>query len=162
MKPEQDETRAELMRLIPLVAIEGRRTVAAFAEQRSLHETDVEALSRVIVADALSAPLTAGALGAELGLTSGAITFVINRLERAGLVKRTRDADDQRKVCVRLSAAGRELAEAVYPPVHRLSETVMDAFTPAELATVRRFLTAATAAMASYRTSLGTASQREP
>lgn len=158
---EGGKTRAELMRLVPLVALEGRRIVEAFAERQGLHQTDVEALSRVMLAEVGGVLLTAGALGRELGLTSGATTFLMNRLERAGLVERARDANDQRKVFLRLSAAGRDLAEMTYPPILRLSDGVMDGFTPAELATVRRFLAAAAAAMATYRASLPSAPHRK-
>lgn len=154
MRPQDDQIRADLMRLMPLVAVEGRRIVEAFAERQALHQTDMEALSRVILAEARGATLTAGALGGELGVTSGATTFLMNRLERAGLVERTRDANDQRRILLRLSPAGRKLADAITPPILRLSDAVMDAFTPAELATVQRFLTAATAAMADYRATL--------
>ena len=157
MDPGHIKTRAELMRLVPLLALEGRRIVEAFAERQGLHQTDVEALSRVMLAEAQGAPLTAGALGSELGLTSGATTFLMNRLERAGVVGRARDASDGRKVHLRLSAAGRDLAEAIYPPILRLSDAVMDKFTPLELATIQRFLAATTAAMATYRASLSAA-----
>lgn len=157
---EADKTRAALMRLVPLVAREGRRIVDAFAERQGLHGTDVEALSRVMLAEAQATPLTAGTLGRELGLTSGATTFLMRRLERAGLVERARDATDQRKVHLRLSAAGRDLAGAIYPPVLQSSDAVMNAFTPEELVTVRRFLEATTTAMATYRASLRPAPPR--
>ena len=78
----------------------------------------------------------------------------MRRLEQAGLVERTRDATDQRKVVLRLSAAGRDLARTIYPPVAQLSDAVMDGFTPAELETVRRYLAATTAAMASFRATI--------
>ena len=158
---ESDKTRAELMRLVPQVAREGRRIVEAFAERQKLHHTDVEALSRIMLAEAQGIPLTAGALGTELGLTSGATTFLINRLERARLVERTRDMNDQRKVFLRLSVAGSDLAKATYPPILRLSDAVIDTFTPAELATVQRFLEATTATMATYRASLSSAPHRK-
>lgn len=149
------------MRLVPLVALEGRKIVEAFAKQQRLHQTDAEALSRVMLAEVQGAALTAGALGAELGLTSGATTFLMSRLERAGLVERARDTNDQRKVYLHLSAAGRDLAEAVYPSILHLSHAVMDAFTPAELVTVQRFLAAATTAMANYRASFSAVPHRE-
>ena len=107
-----------------------------------------------MLADTEGRALTAGALGGELGLTSGATTFLMKRLEQAGLVERTRDANDQRKVFLRLSAAGRDLARTIYPPVARLSGAVMDGFTPAELETVRRYLAETTAAMATFRATL--------
>src|ERR671932_2430246 len=47
-------------------------------------------------------PVTAGRLAEATGLTTGAITTVIDRLERAGMARRTRDPDDRRRVLVEL------------------------------------------------------------
>ncbi|HVK05819.1 MAG TPA: MarR family transcriptional regulator [Armatimonadaceae bacterium] len=47
-----------------------------------------------------SGPLTAGDLAERTGLTTGAITAVIDRMEKAGFVRRERDAEDRRKVIV--------------------------------------------------------------
>jgi DNA-binding MarR family transcriptional regulator len=46
-------------------------------------------------------PLTAGDLSRATGLTTGAVTGILDRLERAGLVERYRNAIDRRKVFVR-------------------------------------------------------------
>ena len=45
-------------------------------------------------------PVTAGEIAAEAGLTTGAVTAVVDRLERAGYVTRERDVDDRRRVIV--------------------------------------------------------------
>ena len=49
---------------------------------------------------ALAGPLTAGELARRTGLTTGAITGVIDRLERAGCARRVRDPSDRRRVIV--------------------------------------------------------------
>ena len=49
---------------------------------------------------AQSGPITAGELAARTGLTTGAITGVIDRLEKAGFVRRAHDAGDRRRVIV--------------------------------------------------------------
>jgi DNA-binding MarR family transcriptional regulator len=49
-----------------------------------------------------SGPTTAGQLADLTGLTTGAITGMLNRLEEAGLVRRERDPNDGRRVIVRL------------------------------------------------------------
>ncbi|OXM71657.1 MarR family winged helix-turn-helix transcriptional regulator [Amycolatopsis vastitatis] len=50
-------------------------------------------------------------LGAELNLDSGTLSPLLKRLESAGVVKRTRQADDERAVRVSLSDAGKALRE---------------------------------------------------
>jgi DNA-binding MarR family transcriptional regulator len=45
-------------------------------------------------------PITAGELARRTGLTTGAITGVIDRLEGAGFVRRARDPDDRRRVII--------------------------------------------------------------
>src|ERR1051326_2126836 len=45
-------------------------------------------------------PITAGELAQRTGLTTGAITGVIDRLEKAGFVRRARDRGDRRRVVI--------------------------------------------------------------
>src|SRR5918999_1611790 len=45
-------------------------------------------------------PLTAGALARQTGLTSGAVTGLVDRLERAGYIRRVPDQADRRRVLV--------------------------------------------------------------
>ncbi|WP_310542847.1 MarR family transcriptional regulator [Phenylobacterium sp.] len=57
------------------------------------------------------APRTVSDLGEALGLDSGTLTPLLKRMEAAGLVKRTRDAADERRVQITLTDAGRALQE---------------------------------------------------
>jgi DNA-binding MarR family transcriptional regulator len=66
------------------------------ASQLGVSTTDLECLNLV----ATGVDVTAGALAARTGLTTGAITGAIDRLEEAGLVERRRDDADRRKVIV--------------------------------------------------------------
>ena len=147
-------TREELMRLIHQLVVEGTRISGTFAALHGLHHTDGEALARVLVAQDLGTPMSAGELATELGLTSGAITFVVDRLERAGHISRVRDDTDRRKVFLHYSPGGRALAQEFFGPVQKRSDDVMDQFTPKELEVVRRFLAATGAAMAAHHQSL--------
>src|SRR4051812_23729302 len=54
-------------------------------------------------------PATAGQLADLSGLTTGAITGILNRLEEAGLIRRERDPNDGRKVIVRLESGTGEV-----------------------------------------------------
>lgn len=55
------------------------------------------------------APQTVGALGARLDMDTGTITPLLKRMDAAGLVTRTRDLGDERRVLVGLTAKGRAL-----------------------------------------------------
>jgi DNA-binding MarR family transcriptional regulator len=70
----------------------------AVADQLGLHITDLTCLGAL--RDRRQA--TAGQLATELGLTSGAVTRVIDRLHRAGFVRRLPDPADGRRVIVEL------------------------------------------------------------
>lgn len=59
------------------------------------------------------APLSVGALGGRLDMDTGTITPLLKRLDAAGLVKRTRDPADERRVLVDLTPKGRGLEDGV-------------------------------------------------
>jgi MarR family transcriptional regulator, organic hydroperoxide resistance regulator len=59
------------------------------------------------------APLSVGALGDRLGMDTGTITPLVKRLNVAGLVTRTRDPADERRVLVDLKPRGRALEAEV-------------------------------------------------
>lgn len=59
------------------------------------------------------APLSVGTLGARLDMDTGTITPLLKRLESAGLVTRTRDPSDERRVMVDLTPRGRALEAEV-------------------------------------------------
>lgn len=62
-------------------------------------------------------PQTVGSLGARLYLDSGTLTPLLKRMEAAGIVSRTRDAGDERRVLIGLTERGRALrADALHVP----------------------------------------------
>lgn len=126
--------------LLRLYSIEAQRVAHEFAHQQGLHFTDLQALIAVMHAERRDQPLTPGRLGETLGLSSGATTAVIDRLERAGHLRRTRESADRRVVHLRYGEPGMELAAAFFRPLGTRSHVVMDGFTADELETVRRFL----------------------
>jgi len=58
-------------------------------------------------------PRTVGEIGAELGMDNGTLTPLLKRLVSAGLVTRERDAQDDRRVLIKLTANGEALREDV-------------------------------------------------
>jgi DNA-binding MarR family transcriptional regulator len=83
------------------------------ARRLGLNPTDLQCLSIVQRRDGL----TAGTLGAEAGLTSGAVTGVVDRLERAGYARRVRDPSDRRKVKVEVTEAFMAAGAEIWGPV---------------------------------------------
>jgi DNA-binding MarR family transcriptional regulator len=85
-------------------------------------------------------PMTAGALAEASGLTSGAVTFVLDRLERAGFLRRRRDPSDRRRVVVELEPAGNLRAWALHEPFVHDARAAAANFSVEELAAICRFL----------------------
>jgi len=68
--------------------------------------------------------LTVSELGERLSLDSGTLTPLLKRLEAAGLVQRARSSEDERRVLVSATAAGRKLrARALKVPACLLRAT---------------------------------------
>ncbi|WBB67303.1 MarR family transcriptional regulator [Micromonospora sp. WMMD812] len=85
---------------------------------------------------------TVSALGAELRLDSGTLSPLLKRLEGAGLVVRRRAADDERRVEVALTDAGRALRQRVDDVPARIARAT--GLTAAELVALRDTLTRVT------------------
>ncbi|MFI9770820.1 MarR family winged helix-turn-helix transcriptional regulator [Streptomyces sp. NPDC052415] len=119
---------------------EFNRIAQEFAQAHGLHLTDVQALIAILDADPDDGPMTPGRLRRQLNLTSGAMTACVDRLERAGHVRRVRAVDDRRVVHLHYAAGGRKLARDYFRPLARSTDTARGRFTPDELAVVVRFL----------------------
>lgn len=64
----------------------------------------------LVILDLLDgAPVSVGVLGARLSMDTGTITPLLQRLDAAGMVTRTRDSNDERRVIVDLTPTGRAL-----------------------------------------------------
>lgn len=93
-------------------------------------------------------PMTAGRLAAESGLTPGAVTALIDRLERAGYARRARGADDRRVVLVELTPEAERLADEAYGEVAARGRERLEALTTGQLTTLRDLLRASAAIQA--------------
>ncbi len=77
--------------------------------------------------------ISAGELARESGLTTGAITAVIDRLERAGFVARVRDPDDRRRVLVELTERARNLTWELFGPLAEQTAPLLDRYDDEQL-----------------------------
>jgi DNA-binding MarR family transcriptional regulator len=111
----------------------------AIAERLGINVSDLECLTQARAAGVSG--VTAGDLATATHLTSGAITGVIDRLERAGLVRRDRDAGDRRKVIVRPTACTEEQVPPLFEPIHRAMTAMWESYSDEELELILDFLT---------------------
>jgi DNA-binding MarR family transcriptional regulator len=109
------------------------------AERLGVNETDLHCLN--IIEN--SAGLSAGELAVQSGLTSGAVTGVIDRLERAGFARRIPDPTDRRRVKVEVTPDFYKHAERIWGPVAaEWHSTLAKRFTAEELERITDFLRA--------------------
>ena len=89
----------------------------------------------------LEGRVTAGRLAEVTGLTTGAITGVVDRLEKAGLVRRERDASDRRKVFIATVPENVARIGRYYVHMQRAMLKVWESYSDAELRLLLRFAT---------------------
>lgn len=112
-KNEQERRAALISQLIVLGEMASTETALfqqAAAAKYGLGITDMKALSVLF----REGPMTAGHIAQRLSLTTGAVTSVIDRLERRGVVRRTPDPKDRRKVIVTIDYEALASGENVY------------------------------------------------
>jgi DNA-binding MarR family transcriptional regulator len=147
---ERDKLREEIVNLMRSYSVEAQHVGHAFAARHGLHPTDLQALIAVMHAEGRGDPLTPGRLGEAIGLSSGATTAAIDRLERAGHLRRSRESTDRRVVHLRYGEPGMALATEFFGPLGKRTDEVMAEFSDADLDTVRRFLSGMTKAIAAH------------
>src|SRR5580658_10529881 len=106
------------------------------AKKLKLSRTDMRCLDLI----GRLGPLTAGRLAEESGLTTGAVTFILDRLEEAGMVTRRRDTEDRRRVWVEIVPEAQERLAGLQQPIAEEMRQVAQHFKADELALVRDFM----------------------
>jgi DNA-binding MarR family transcriptional regulator len=106
------------------------------AKKLKLGRSDMRCLDLI----ARDGPLTAGHLAEESGLTTGAVTFILDRLEAAGMVARRRDTEDRRRVWVEIVPEAQERLAGLQQPIAEEMRQVAQHFKADELALVRDFM----------------------
>ncbi len=109
------------------------------ARRLGINRTDLRCLSRL----SARGPLTASELATAAGLTGGAMTTVIDRLEQAGLARRSRDSADRRRVLVHLTERAEQVSAEIWGPVLDDARVELGRFSLAELSVIERFLSLA-------------------
>ncbi|MFG2502311.1 MarR family winged helix-turn-helix transcriptional regulator [Streptomyces sp. NPDC048441] len=119
-----------------------------FARNLGLSVKDLVCFAHVLEAD--GTPVTAGDLAGRAHVTTGAVTGILNRLERGGFVARCPDTADRRRVLITAVPAATERVQAVYGPYTTLLTELSADYSPDEIAVIADWLKRAGALAHTY------------
>ena len=108
----------------------------AIADHLGTNRTDMRCVDLIDQAGGM----TAGELAKAAGLTSGAVTAVIDRLEKAGMAKRVADPADRRRVRIEVTPRLWELTGPLLMPFIEESQAILVDYTTEELERFAEFL----------------------
>jgi DNA-binding MarR family transcriptional regulator len=118
------------------------RYAAATAKRMGLEVSELSALEHLQAAG----PMPLGRLGEGLSMSPGAVTALVDRLERKGYAERIPNSKDRRSALVRETEAGlEESLEHLWPYIEEM-RGIEERFSEDERAIVARFLSAGTEA----------------
>jgi DNA-binding MarR family transcriptional regulator len=130
--------RAEgVVRALRRVNFQGSIFGQSVAIRLGLSESDVDALELLLD----TGTATAGKLSEVMGLTTGAVTRVIDRLEQAGYVRRTVDPADRRRVVIELVPERVAGVEALLESLERAAVAEVGRYSADQLEIINAFLT---------------------
>jgi DNA-binding MarR family transcriptional regulator len=104
-------------------------------EKLGVNRTDLRCLN--IVEN--HGPITAGKLAELSGLTTAAVTSVLDRLEKAGYARRTRDGSDRRQVIVEITPLLAERATPIWGPLGDEARATLARMSVEQLESLTRF-----------------------
>lgn len=115
--------------------LEDRREQAA--KQQSLHPTDFACIGYL---SRENRPVSPKEIGPQLGLSSGSITALLDRLEKVGFIRRVSNPEDRRSVLIELDRDVATEAIALYRRLENSYRNVAESFSEQQLETIASFL----------------------
>ncbi|WP_063055848.1 MarR family winged helix-turn-helix transcriptional regulator [Nocardia salmonicida] len=129
-----------------------REFTRRFATWLGLHSTDAEALIEILTAEERGSTLSPARLSERISLSNSATTALLNRLEQAGHIVRSREHDDRRIITLRSTPRIHTLADEFFGPLGAKVDTVMGNYSPEELRRFEAFVTELQATMTAHLT----------
>jgi DNA-binding MarR family transcriptional regulator len=108
----------------------------AVADHVGLNRTDARCIDLIDQAGGM----TAGELARAAGLTTGAVTAVVDRLEKAGFARRVPDPGDRRRVRIEVTEKVWQMHAPLIGPMLEESQAILDDLTDAEIERFTEFL----------------------
>jgi len=109
---------------------------ATACEMLGINRTDLKCLSII----AQNNRIAVGQIGKAAGLTRGAMTTALDRIERAGYAHRVRHPEDRRGVLVELTDKAKRAIDAIWGEYARRGESFFADYSDADLGAVLRYL----------------------
>ena len=138
-QPDRKALAAALEQAMRKASAQGVLFSQLVATHLGMSSSDLECLDII----ALRGPVTAGDLAAATGLTTGAVTGVIDRLERLGFARRESDAADRRKVLIRSLPTALRRIGPLFEPMQTAFNSAIAGYGEKELTFLLEFLTRA-------------------
>ncbi|WP_419753276.1 MarR family winged helix-turn-helix transcriptional regulator [Geodermatophilus sp. CPCC 206100] len=113
---------------------------AAFAAGTGLGGTDLRALICLLDAERAGQAASPTWLAAQLGVTTASVTTLLDRLQRAGHVRRVPRTDDRRRLDLVVQDSAKDLGWAFFGPLVQATSDVLARRTPEERAVIDGFL----------------------
>ena len=121
---------AQVFRELEAVGGQAEALIASVARRHGLSHAALNALA---VIEGSGGPMTAGAVGTHMHITSGTMTSVLDTLERNGYIKRLTDPDDRRRVLVDVTPEAQAVLNRLLPEVVQTTTAVMAGIADREL-----------------------------
>lgn len=119
----------------------------AIADRLGMNRTDAQCMDLV----SRLGPMTAGELAERVGLTRGAITAVLDRLERGHWLRRVHDTVDRRRVMVTRGQAGQAKMAPIFARLRRSTREVLERYSEEQLDLIADFLRRRSAIVTQHR-----------
>jgi DNA-binding MarR family transcriptional regulator len=136
MSKDRDQLLTEVREAFRLNGVAGDTMDQAASDFLGLHRTDVRLLDVLHMAGGMSA----GELARAGHLSPAAVTAALDRLERAGYVRRVRDREDRRRVLVEVTDRMQKLTQELYGPLAESGDRLLDGYSDDVLRALREIL----------------------
>ena len=110
----------------------------AIAQSFGLNATDTKCIDLILQRE--GEPVTAGWLSQQSGLTTGAITHILDRLEKRHYIERVRDTEDRRRVFVRIKPESLKPMIPKYEAIGAAYMSILDQFSEKELLFICQYM----------------------
>ena len=120
------------------------------ADALGLNRTDAQCMDIITRAG----PVTPGALAERIGLTAGAVTTILDRLEKGGWIRRRHDTQDRRRILVERNDVKARRVGHLYTDLQRGTEQLAERYSDAQLEVIVEFLGATARLVSAHRASL--------